>query len=210
MNEPGNGSRRVGVFGGTFDPIHIGHLVAASEALDQLGLDEVVFVPAGRPWQKDEYADGEDRFMMTSLAVADPARVSASRIELARRGPTYTVDTLRTLHDFWGDATQLYFVAGADAVAKLSTWKDVEGLGRVAELAAFPRPGTPTSAIAPADDWPRVHMLDMPAIDVSGTAIRERVAAGRSIDFLVPVEVGAYIRAHHLYASAGSGRGAEG
>jgi nicotinate-nucleotide adenylyltransferase len=202
VSQSARGPRRVGVLGGTFDPIHLGHLVAASEALHQLTLDEVVFVPAGRPWQKNEYAPQEDRFMMTSLAVVAHARFSASRIELDRRGPTYTVDTLTTMREFWGDESSLYFIAGADAVAKLSTWRDVAGLGRLAEVVAFSRPGTDAAAIVPEDGWPRLHRLDMPAIGVSGTDIRRRVAAGAPIDFLVPAEVAAYIGAHGLYERA--------
>lgn len=202
MNQSARGPRRVGVLGGTFDPIHLGHLVAASEALHQLELDEVVFVPAGRPWQKSEYAHQEDRFMMTSLAVTAHARFSASRIELDRRGPTYTVDTLQTMREFWGAGSSLFFIAGADAVAKLSTWRDVAGLGELVEVVAFSRPGTQAAEIVPEEGWPRLHLLDMPAIGVSGTDIRARVAAGAPIDFLVPAEVASYIRAHALYERA--------
>jgi nicotinate-nucleotide adenylyltransferase len=180
----------------------LGHLVAASEALHQLELDQVVFVPAGRPWQKDEYADAEDRFMMTSLAVTTHPRLAASRVELDRRGPTYTVDTLTTMRGFWGPDTALFFLAGSDAVANLSTWRDVAKLASLADIVAFPRPGTPTSAITPEDDWPRLHLLDMPGIDVSGTVVRERVRSGRPIDFIVPADVVDYIRRHGLYERA--------
>jgi nicotinate-nucleotide adenylyltransferase len=193
--------RRVGVLGGTFDPIHLGHLVAASEALDQLELDQVVFVPAGRPWQKAVYSDGEDRFMMTTLAVADDPRFSSSRVELDRRGPTYTIDTLATMRSFWGERTALFFITGADALAGLSTWHDVEGLARIAEVVALTRPGADARSITPAEGWPRVHVLDMPLIGVSGTDVRARVASGRAIDYMVPAEVVAYIRAHGLYRS---------
>jgi nicotinate-nucleotide adenylyltransferase len=199
VSQENRGPRRVGVLGGTFDPIHLGHLVAASEALHRLQLEQVVFVPAGRPWQKAEYADAEDRFMMTSLAVAAHARFSASRIELDRRGPTYTVDTLTTMRGFWGEDAALYFIAGADAVAKLSTWRDVPALAGLAEVVALTRPGTEAAAIVPEEGWPRVHLLDMPAIGISGTDIRTRVAGGSPIDFLVPAEVASYIRAHRLY-----------
>ena len=207
MNQTNRGPRRVGVLGGTFDPIHLGHLVAASEALHQLDLDEIVFVPAGRPWQKDEYADPEDRFMMASLGVTAHPRFSASRIELDRRGPTYTVDTLTTMKGFWGSDSLLYFIAGADAIAKLSTWRDVAALASLTEVVAFPRAGTDPSAIVPEEGWPRIHHLDMPGIGVSGTDIRARVATGRPIDFIVPAEVVAYIRAHGLYEAAGVGDG---
>ena len=198
----------MGVLGGTFDPIHMGHLVAGSEALGQLELDEIVFVPAGRPWQKAEYADAEDRFMMTSLAVAAHPRFAASRIELDRRGPTYTVDTLTTMRDFWGPDVELFFLAGADAVAKLSTWRDVGMLGDLATIVAFPRPGTESSEIVPEQGWPSVRWLEMPAIGVSGTDIRDRIKAGRSIDFLVPGEVVDYIVRRGLYQDVEESRGA--
>jgi nicotinate-nucleotide adenylyltransferase len=198
----------VGVLGGTFDPIHLGHLVAASEALNQLELDQVVFVPAGRPWQKTECADAEDRFMMTSLAVAAHRRFAASRLELDRRGPTYTVDTLATMQGFWGSETTLFFLAGADAVAKLSTWRNVEKLSSLGEIVAFSRPGTEASEIKPGEDWPRHHLLDMPAIGVSGTEVRARVRAGRPIDFIVPAGVVDYIQGHGLYQGAEESRDA--
>lgn len=200
MTDESEPPRRVGVLGGTFDPIHLGHLVAASEALHQLGLDRVVFVPAGRPWQKAAYSDPEDRFMMTTLATATHPRFAASRIELDRRGPTYTVDTLATMRSFWGDGTALFFIAGADALAGLSTWKDVAGLARLAEVVAFPRGGMDPAEVVPEDGWPSVHHLEMPAIGISGTAIRERVRTGRPIDYLVPAPVARYVRANALYS----------
>jgi nicotinate-nucleotide adenylyltransferase len=200
--EPTGAPRRIGVLGGTFDPIHLGHLVAASEALHQLDLDQVVFVPAGRPWQKAVYSDGEDRFMMTTLAVIDHPRFSASRVELDRRGPTYTVDTLSTMRAFWGEDTKLFFIAGGDALAGLSTWHDVAGLARIAEVVALARPGTDLASVVREDGWPVVHVIDMPLIGVSGTDVRTRVGTGRPIDFMVPAGVAAYIRAHGLYEDA--------
>lgn len=208
MGDPTGRPRRVGILGGTFDPVHLGHLVAASEALQQLELEQIVFVPAGRPWQKPAYSDGEDRFMMVALAVTAHPAFAASRVELDRRGPTYTVDTLSTMRDFWGPDTVLYFIAGADAVAGLSTWKDLPGLARLAEVVAFPRPGWDGSRIAPGEGWPRVHHLEMPSLAISGTDIRARVRSGRPIDFLVPAEVARYIRQHHLYADDGEAKGA--
>jgi nicotinate-nucleotide adenylyltransferase len=208
MRQSENGPRRIGVLGGTFDPIHLGHLVAASEALYALELDEVVFVPAGRPWQKVKYSDGEDRFMMTMLAVMGHPRFSASRIELDRRGPTYTVDTLETMRKFWGEDVVLYFLTGADAVAGLSTWHDVERLGLIADVVALPRPGTEVAAIEAKPGWPRVHVLEMPLIEVSGTDVRARVRSGRPIDFMVPRDVVAYIREHALYEGTEEAAGA--
>src|SRR5687768_2641792 len=116
-----SGLKRLGVLGGTFDPIHIGHLIAATEARRAFRLDRVLFVPAGTPWQKSECSDAEDRFMLTTLAVAEDPAFAVSRIELDRKGPTYTVDTMRDLRSFYGDV-ELFFIAGADAVAHLGSW----------------------------------------------------------------------------------------
>jgi nicotinate-nucleotide adenylyltransferase len=192
--------RRIGVFGGTFDPIHVGHLVAASEALHAYDLDQVVFVPAGRPWQKSSYTDAEDRFMMATLAIAAHPRFSASRIELDRRGPTYTVDTLEAMLEFWGDDTQVFLITGADAAAGIRTWHDPERLLRIAKVVAVTRKGSDLSAVRDAHELPGVEVLEMPLIDVSGTDVRARVRSGRPIDFLVPREVAHYIREHGLYA----------
>jgi nicotinate-nucleotide adenylyltransferase len=180
----------------------MGHLVAASEALHALDLDQVVFVPAGRPWQKSSYTDGEDRFMMVSLAVSAHPRFSASRVELDRRGPTYTVDTLQELRDFWGEDVALFFITGADSASGIRTWHDPDRLGRVAEVVAVARGGTDAVAFEGNEDLPRVNVLAMPRIDVSGTEVRRRVREGSPIDFLVPPEVVAYIREHGLYSGS--------
>lgn len=187
---------RLGVLGGTFDPIHVGHLVVASEAIGAFGLDRVMFVPAGRPWQKSSHAGAEDRFMMTTLATRHHGRFSVSRIELDRRGPTYTVDTLGALKDFFG--AELFFIAGADTVSELGTWHRVEDLAPLADIVAVTRPGYELT-VAPRANWPAIHRMDVPGMDVSSTMIRERVAAGYPIDYLVPFEVADYIRAHGLY-----------
>lgn len=194
---------RLGVIGGTFDPIHIGHLVAASEALNAFSLDRVMFVPAGRPWQKSTYADPEDRFMMTTLAAGHNARFSVSRIELDRKGPTYTVDTLATFKDFFG--AQLFFIAGADTVAELGTWHRVEDLGELTEIIAVTRPGFSVDVGDMAAGWPKVHTMDIPGLDVSSTMIRARVAEGKPIDYLVPEEVARYIARLGLYVGGTRG-----
>jgi nicotinate-nucleotide adenylyltransferase len=202
-------ARRIGVLGGTFDPIHLGHLAAASEALHALSLDEVVFVPAGRPWQKKDFSDAEDRFMMTMLAVSAHPRFSASRMELDRRGATYTVDTLEAMREFWGPEAELFFITGADSAAGIRTWHDPERLARIADVVAVTRSGTDARALQTDDEsLPRVRVLEMPLVDVSGTEVRRRVGAGRPIDFLVPAEVVAYIREHGLYAASEEGSGA--
>lgn len=191
--------RRLGVMGGTFDPIHVGHLVAASEALYAFELDRVVFVPTGQPWQKSSYSDAEDRFMMTSLGAATHRCFAVSRIELDRKGPTYTADTMRTLKDFHGADTELFFILGADAALRFGTWRHVEGLADHTELIAVTRPGFALGQIETDDSWPRIHLMEMPDIDVSATDIRARVRSGRPIDYLVPSSVVSYIHDRGLY-----------
>lgn len=193
---------RIGVMGGTFDPIHIGHLIAAREAMDVFELDRVIFVPTGQPWQKSHYTDPEDRFMMTSLGAAAHPSFAVSRIELDRKGPTYTADTMQSLRDFYGTEVGLYFIAGADAVLRLGTWKKIEALPGLAEIIAVTRAGFAIGSLRPEPGWPRIHVMEMPSIDVSATDIRERVRAARPIDLLVPPEVAGYIRDHGLYVGA--------
>src|SRR3984885_300921 len=134
--------RRLGVMGGTFDPIHHGHLVAASEVAHVFDLDEVVFVPAGEPWQKDhrKVSSSEDRYLMTVIATAANPRFSVSRVDIDRQGPTYTIDTLRDLRAQHPDA-ELYFISGADAIAQILDWKDVRELWSLAHFVAVSRPG---------------------------------------------------------------------
>lgn len=202
-NDSGERVDRLGVIGGTFDPIHIGHLVAASEALNAFSLDRVMFVPAGRPWQKSTHAEPEDRFMMTALGAAHHARFSVSRIELDRKGPTYTVDTLATLKDFF--TAQVFFIAGADTVAEIGTWHNVEALGDLTEIIAVTRPGYSLDTREMAPGWPKVHTMEIPGLDVSSTMIRARIAEGKPIDYLVPPEVARYISRLGLYVGGSSG-----
>jgi nicotinate-nucleotide adenylyltransferase len=190
--------------GGTFDPIHIGHLVAASEAAYTFGLDRVIFMPTGRPWQKDHYTDPEDRFMMTSLGAAGHPSFAVSRMELDRKGPTYTADTMQMLREFHGPDIKLYFIAGADAVLKLGTWRKLEELRSYAELIAVTRPGSDLHSLTPESNWPVVHVLEIPGVNVSASEIRARVAEGRPIDFLVPSEVADYIRSRGLFMDSSS------
>lgn len=190
---------RLGVMGGTFDPIHLGHLVAASEVLHNFGLDRIVFVPTGRPWQKARYTDPEDRWLMATLAAASHPHFAVSRMELDRRGPTYTVDTMSALRRFYGEDTALYFIIGADAAARLSTWQGIENLGDLVEMIAVTRPGFELEDIAPRPGWPVVHRMDMPPVGVSSTDIRRRVRAGEPIDYLVPAPVADYIKERGLY-----------
>lgn len=208
MEEDTAARERLGVMGGTFDPIHLGHLVAASEALYRFGLDLVLFMPTGHPWQKQSYSDPEDRYLMTVLGTASNAHFAVSRMEIDRRGPTYTADTMEMLRDFHGAAVRLFFIAGADAAMKLSTWKKVERLAELAELIAVTRPGYRLKPPESAGRLPRVSVMEMPGIDISSSEIRARVAADQPIDYLVPAEVAEYIRKNGLYLGAGKGSGA--
>lgn len=191
--------------GGTFDPIHHGHLVAASEVQAWFDLDEVVFVPTGEPWQKSsrEVSPAEDRYLMTVIATASNPRFSVSRVDIERAGPTYTIDTLRDLSDRYGDA-ELYFITGADALAAIVTWREP---GEVFELAHFvgcTRPGHQIDE-ATVRDLPsdRVTIVEIPALAISSTDCRTRVARGEPVWYLVPDGVVQYIAKYDLY---GSGR----
>lgn len=193
---------RVGVMGGTFDPIHHGHLVAASEAAHRFGLDEVVFVPTGEPWQKAgrKISPAEDRYLMTVIATAANPRFTVSRADIDRAGPTYTIDTLRDLRGDYPDA-DLYFITGADALSSIMSWHDWEDMFALAEFVGVTRPGYElTEDMLPADVQERVHLLDIPAMAISSTDCRERAAAGRPVWYLVPDGVVQYIAKHRLYA----------
>src|SRR6188768_3951769 len=175
---------RMGVMGGTFDPIHYGHLVTAEEALVQFSLDSVVFVPTGAPWMKEgrDVSAPEDRYLMTVIATASNPRFAVSRIEIDRDGPTYTVDTLRTLAAENPDA-ELYFITGADAMLEILDWKDPEEVLSTAHFIAATRPGYDLArfeAAGPARDA-SVSMMTIPALAISSTDIRERIRDGRPI-----------------------------
>jgi nicotinate-nucleotide adenylyltransferase len=195
-------ARRLGVMGGTFDPIHNGHVSTATALLDLFELDRILFVPAGRPWQKEGYSAAEDRWMMTALTAATNPRFEASRMEIDRKGPTYTVDTMAILRDFHGPDTALFFIAGVDAVLTLGTWHRAGGLADLAEVIAVPRPGFDAASLRPAADWPRVHLAEVPEVDVSSTEIRRRVKEGLPVDDLVPSVVARYIAERGLYRQA--------
>ena len=193
--------RRIGIMGGTFDPIHHGHLVAASEVAGLFGLDEVIFVPTGQPWQKSarRVSPAEHRYLMTVIATASNPRFRVSRVDVDRGGPTYTIDTLRDLHAQMPDA-DLYFITGADALTEIFTWRDHEELFALAQFVGCTRPGytmdAATLASIPAD---RVTMVEIPALAISSTDCRERTAKGEPVWYLVPDGVVQYIAKHHLY-----------
>lgn len=193
--------RRVGVMGGTFDPVHHGHLVAASEVQAWFDLDEVVFVPTGAPWQKAgrDVSAAEHRYLMTVVATASNPRFTVSRVDIDRDGPTYTIDTLRDLREQMADV-ELYFITGADALADIFTWRDVEELFELANFVGCTRPGYAMDAAAldriPAD---RVTMVEIPALAISSTDCRDRRRRGEPVWYLVPDGVVQYIAKHDLY-----------
>jgi nicotinate-nucleotide adenylyltransferase len=185
--------------GGTFDPIHHGHLVAASEAATRFSLDEVIFVPTGQPWQKQRFAvsSAEHRYLMTVIATASNPDFTVSRVDLERPGPTYTIDTLRDLRAERGSDADLYFITGADALAQILTWKDSDELFELAHFIGVTRPGHDLSGDGlPAD---RVSLLEVPAMAISSTACRARVSRGEPVWYLVPDGVVQYIAKHRLY-----------
>ena len=189
----------VGVMGGTFDPIHVGHLVAASEVADRLGLSRVVFVPTGQPWQKSSrtVSPGEDRYAMTVIATATDPRFTVSRVDLDRPGPTYTVDTLRDLRREYGPDRTLYFITGADALNQILTWRDHDEVLRLADLVGVSRPGH--TLAPPVAAQASVSLIEIPALAISSSDIRTRVAAGRSIRCLVAGGVDDYVAKTALY-----------
>ncbi|MET9328081.1 nicotinate-nucleotide adenylyltransferase [Tsukamurella sp. NPDC003166] len=194
--------RRVGVMGGTFDPIHHGHLVAASEVADRFDLDEVVFVPTGRPWQKNEVTPAEDRYLMTVIATASNPRFSVSRVDIDRGGDTYTVDTLRDLQGQNPDA-DLYFITGADALASILSWQDWEELFGLATFIGVSRPGYQLAADHLSDvPKDRLFLVEVPALAISSTECRARADAGRPVWYLVPDGVVQYIAKRALYQSS--------
>ncbi|MEN3582901.1 nicotinate-nucleotide adenylyltransferase [Streptomyces sp. ZYX-F-203] len=194
----GPGKRRLGVMGGTFDPIHHGHLVAASEVAARFHLDEVVFVPTGEPWQKGHrrVSAAEDRYLMTVIATAENPQFSVSRIDIDRGGPTYTVDTLRDLRALNPD-TDLFFITGADALAQILTWRDSEELFALAHFVGATRPGHRLDD--PGLPEGGVSLVEVPALAISSTDCRARVAEGDPIWYLVPDGVVRYIHKRRLY-----------
>ncbi|MGN7133484.1 nicotinate-nucleotide adenylyltransferase [Rhodococcoides corynebacterioides] len=203
-------SRRLGVMGGTFDPIHHGHLVAASEVADRFDLDEVIFVPTGRPWQKNDrsVSPPEDRYLMTVVATASNPRFSVSRVDIDRGKPTYTVDTLRDLaRQHPGD--ELYFITGADALGSILGWQDWQELFGLARFVGVSRPGYELEADHLADYLARLPrdvltLVEIPALAISSTECRRRSAEGRPVWYLVPDGVVQYISKRNLYRSAGA------
>lgn len=191
--------------GGTFDPIHLGHLVTAEEALVQFNLDSVLFMPTGRPARKTDSAvtSPEHRYLMTVMATAANPDFDVSRLEIDRPGLSYTVDTLQALKDEYGPQTELFFITGADAVWEIVTWKDAERFRDLATFIAATRPGYDLQAARDehAEQLARIRIefIEVPALAISSTDIRLRVAERRPIRYLVPESVATYIHKYRLY-----------
>jgi len=190
---------RLGVMGGTFDPIHHGHLVAASEVAAAFALDEVVFVPTGQPLQKSEVTEPEDRYLMSVIATASNPRFKVSRVDIDRAGPTFTIDTLRDLRAMYPDA-ELFFITGADAIAQILSWRDVDEIWQLAHFVAVSRPGHQLEL--PDHPEGSISTLEIPALSISSTDIRTRVANSKPVWYLVPDGVVQYIGKHRLYRGA--------
>jgi nicotinate-nucleotide adenylyltransferase len=197
---------RLGIMGGTFDPVHFGHLVTAEEALVQFNLDKVVFMPTGQPVRKTHrsVSSAEDRYLMTVIATASNPDFEVSRLEIDRPGDTYTVDTMLQLREIHGPRAEIFFISGADAVREILTWKDA---ARVAELCTFiaaTRPGYEVASIPRelaeiAGFTPRLETMEVPALAISSSDIRARVAARRPVRYLLPESVAAYVEKNGLY-----------
>ena len=198
---------RIGVFGGTFDPIHMGHLIVAEDARAALELDKVLFIPAGQPWFKSyrQITEAHHRLAMVQLAVKDNSLFDVSDIEVERSGPSYTVDTLEELHELYSDA-ELIVILGLDALREIDRWHQPSRVFQMASVAGMARPGATLdpsvlhAAIPGASS--RMRLLDSALIDISGTDIRKRASAGQSIRYRVPVAVERYICDNGLYTAA--------
>jgi nicotinate-nucleotide adenylyltransferase len=197
--------RKIGVMGGTFNPIHYGHLVTAEEALSQFKLDKVIFMPSGKPPHKEdgEILPPEERYLMTVIATASNPYFVVSRLEVERKGPSYTIDTITQLRREYGNQTDIYFITGADAVWEILTWKDANQLAEMCTFIAATRPGyslekfkrlhvLPEGKERPKGK-PKVYIMEIPALAISSTEIRRRVRENRPIRYLLPEGVANYI-----------------
>ncbi len=203
-------TKRIGVMGGTFDPIHLGHLAAAQEAFEQFAMDEVVFVPAASsPFkQEEESQDAEKRYLMTVIATASHPRFQVSRLELERPGPSYTIETMRELRRAYGPRSEFFFIGGTDTIMELGAWREPEALLELCTFIAVERPGYEADKIKKSLSAserkrftanPRIVSMKMPGMDLSSTDIRQRVREGRSIRYMVPWEVIGFIEKNGLY-----------
>ena len=195
---------RLGIMGGTFDPLHWVHLIMAEEARTRFDLERVLFIPAGQPPHKADYrvSSAEDRYAMVLLGIASNPAFEGSRMEIEREGPSYSVDTLARLRDECGQDAGIYFIVGADEALYLPRWHEADRLPDLARFLVAPRPGFDLGELKtklPARLYDAIDFLPMTPVDISATDIRARVADGRTIKYLVPDAVEAYIRKHKLY-----------
>jgi nicotinate-nucleotide adenylyltransferase len=210
INRNNNEPKKIGIMGGTFNPVHHGHLVTAQEALDQFGLDEVIFIPTGDPPHKieDLLAHAEDRYLMTVIATSSNSSFFVSRVEIDRTGKSYTIDTVKELRKIYGSGSELYFITGADAILEILTWKNTREIVTLTKFIAATRPGYDLSKIKglkttlfdsedKADQ--RIFIMEIPALAISSTNIRQRIKNGRPVNYLVPEGVNNYILKHGLY-----------
>lgn len=195
-------ANRIGIMGGTFDPIHNGHLVAGSEVAYRFGLDIVLYVPTGEPWQKADrkVSDKEDRYLMTVIATASNPRFTVSRVDIDREGATYTIDTLRELREQFPDA-ELFFITGADSLQNITSWKDYEEMFELAHFVGVNRPGYEVDESALPEG--KVQFIDIPAMAISSTDCRARARSGQPVWYLVPDGVVQYIEKRKLYRQEG-------
>ncbi len=201
----------LGIMGGTFNPIHYGHLVTAEEALVQFKLNKVIFVPARHAPHKDkkEILVTEERYLMTVIATASNPEFCVSRIEIDRRGPSYTIDTLRELKKIYGEKAELFFITGADAILEILTWKDTDKIYDLCSFIAATRPGYCLKRfkelhLLPENEYlngkkPRIYFMEIPALAISSTDIRQRIKGRRPIQYLVPEGVANYINKCNFY-----------
>jgi len=201
---------RIGIMGGTFNPIHLGHLVTAQEALSQFRLDQVVFIPTCDPPHKvdNDIASAEDRYLMTVIATASNDDFFVSRMEIDRKGKSYTIDTVRELRSIYGKEVSLYFITGADAILEILTWKDTEEIISLCSFIAATRPGYNLARIDDLkeklfanqqEDNGKISVMEVPALAISSTDIRQRIQKKQPIDYLVPEGISHYIMKHGLY-----------
>ena len=197
-----NGIKRLGIMGGTFDPIHYGHLVTAEAARTRFQLDQVVFVPSGRPPHKQHgTTDAQDRLVMTQMAIVTNPGFDLSDIEARREGYSYSIDTVREFYDLYGPDLELFFITGADAILGINTWKDADELVNMCTFIAASRPGFDLTELnkLPLNWLEHIRLFEIPALAISSTDIRRRVLQGDSIKYLLPEPVEHYILRHGLY-----------
>jgi len=195
---------RIGIMGGTFDPLHWAHLIIAEESREKFNLGKGIFIPAGQPPHKSTYpvSDAEHRYARTLLGTASNPYFEASRLEIERSGPSYSVDTIREIKGIYGQKTEIYFIVGADEILEIESWHEADRLPELTRFIVAPRPGFDLTALEqhlPPKFLKSIEILPIAPVDISATNLRARIATGKTIRYLVPEEVERYIRKHGLY-----------